>query len=61
MMLLADLVQRATGLRKFSRRDRKPRNESKIVLLTVFQRFLMPAIAQVVLVLHADNLSRLLP
>src|SRR5882757_72443 len=60
MMLLGNLVKRPTRLGKLTRRNRKPRNERQTILLAILQRLLVLSIAQVVLILYADNLDRLI-
>ena len=55
-----DLVQHAAGLRQVTRRDGEPRDEADLVLLAVLEHVLTLAVADVVLVLDADDLDRLL-
>ncbi len=58
-MVFRRLVELATGLCEFAGRDRKPRNEGEVVLLAIVDHILMLAFADVVLVLHADDVDDL--
>ena len=55
VMAFRNGIEHPAGLRQLTGGDRKPWNERKLVLLAILKNVLLPAIRDVVLVLHADD------